>query len=111
MVFVEDMPLARAERAELPAEHGLADVAVRALPRAFTVQTLLGAVVDARDAERGGVQREDRQRQAAEAAGGKATFPLSLIHMIVVVHGRDDLVAKPDVGALADQQRITEEIE
>ena len=64
---------------------------------AVTVEVLLGAVVDARDAHR---RREERERGndalAAALAGAsscaKRDLLLALAHLVVVVEGRDDLV-------------------
>ncbi len=69
VVLVEEVPPPRAESAELAAEHGLADVAVVV---ALAVEALLAAVIDARDAQRGGVERQDVQQQLAVQAGSPA---------------------------------------
>ena len=104
------MPSTAAKRAELAAEHALAQVAVAL---AVAVEALLAAVINARDAQGQGVERQGVQQQLAASvvAGAEAAFVLALAHLVVVVEHGHHLVAKPDVRFLLHQHRVAEQIE
>src|SRR5262249_45371758 len=83
LVLTEEMPPLGAECAERAAKHALAQVAVTV---AAAVERLLAAVIDARDAERRGIERERAQHQRGRhAIRRKPRLVLALSHLVVVV--------------------------
>ena len=103
--FIEEVAAPRFERAELAAEHRLADEPVVA---AMAVELLLGAVVDAGNAHRGGEKRECRDDSlcvplSVALVMCEARLVPALAHLIVVVEGRHDLVPEPRVRLLAHE--------
>src|SRR5262249_24730171 len=107
--LVETMPLPTAKRAKLAAEHRLPDVPIAS---ALAVEALLAAVVDARNAERGRVERERVQRQRRPLTiGAEPRLLVALPHLVVVVVERHHLVLEPDVRVLLDEERVAEQIE
>src|SRR5262249_21145218 len=111
MRFIEEVPIARFERAEFATEHRFANEAIAV---AVSVESLFGAVVDARDAH---ARHQERQRRQGPSAALMLTRTFivreprlvrSLAHLIVIVECGHDLVAEPGMGVFAHEQRIPE---
>jgi len=105
--FVEAVPTHGAERTKGTAEKGFSNVAITS---AGAIETLLGAIIDAWNAQSGHIQGQSGKNKLVSLVTGAEP---SFIHttspdLIVVVDHCYDLVACPSVRTFFQVQRVSE---